>query len=70
MKVKVEEKIWVPKLFFDGKKEFIRHVQKTCVMDIKRLQVNESRYIEGTICLVNTKGMVFREWAHAHKWVP
>ena len=37
-------------------------------MDIKRLQVNDSSYIEGTICLVNerigAKGMVFRAWAH------
>ena len=32
-------------------------------MDIKRLQVNDSSYIEGTICLVNewigAKGMIF-----------
>ena len=28
-------------------------VQKTHVMGIKRLQVNDSSYIEGTICLVN-----------------
>ena len=42
-----------PKLFFDGRREFIRCVRKTCVMDIKRLQVNDSSYIEGTICLVN-----------------
>ena len=42
-----------PKIFFDGRKEFIRRVQKTCIMDIKRLQVNDSSYIEGTICLVN-----------------
>ena len=37
-------------------------------MDIKRLQVNDSSYIKGTICLVNeqvgAKGMVFRAWAH------
>ena len=26
---------------------------KTRVMDIKRFQVNDSLYIEGTICLVN-----------------
>ena len=39
--------------YFDGRKEFIRHVRKTRVMDIKRLQVNDSLYIEGTICLVN-----------------
>ena len=42
-----------PKIVFDGRKEFIRHVRKTRVMDIKRLQVNNSSYIEGTICLVN-----------------
>ena len=34
-------------------------------MDIKILQVNDSSYIEGTICLVNeligAKGMVFFE---------
>ena len=28
-------------------------VRKTRAMDIKRLQVNDSLYIEGTICLVN-----------------
>ena len=28
-------------------------MRKTRVMDIKRLQVNDSSYIEGTICLVN-----------------
>ena len=37
-------------------------------MDIKRLQVNDSSYIEGTICLVGgwvgAGGMVFRAWAH------
>ena len=43
----------VPKIFFDGRKEFIRHVRKIRVMDIKRLQVNDSSYIEGIICLVN-----------------
>ena len=42
-----------PKVFFDGRKEFIRRVQKTRVIDIKQLQVNDSSYIEGTICLVN-----------------
>ena len=41
----------VPKIFFDGRREFIRRVRKTRVMDIKRLQVNDSLYIEGTICL-------------------
>ena len=53
MKVLKRNKRRVPKIFFDGRKEFIRHVQKTRVMDIKRLQVNDSSYIEGTICLVN-----------------
>ena len=48
-----EKKRWAPKIFFDGRKEFIRRVRKTRVMDIKRLQVNDSSYIEGTICLVN-----------------
>ena len=28
-------------------------MRKTRVMDIKQLQVNDSSYIEGTICLVN-----------------
>ena len=41
-----------PKKFFDGK-EFIGCMQKTGIMDIKRLQVTNSSYIEGTICLVN-----------------
>ena len=54
------------KYFFDGRKEFIRRVQKTRAMDIKRLQVNDSWYIEGTICLVSewigAKGMVFQAW--------
>ena len=53
MKMKVEElelekKRRAPKIFFDGRKEFIRHVRKTCLMDIKLLQVNDSSYIEGT----------------------
>ena len=49
---KKQEKRQVPKIFFDGRKEFISHVWKTGVMDIKRLQVTDSSYIEGTICLV------------------
>ena len=58
MKMKVlernkEKKRQASKIFFDGRKEFIRRVQKTCVMDIKQLQVNDSSYIEGIICLVN-----------------
>ena len=53
MKMKVlernkEKKRRAPKIFFDGRKEFIRCVRKICVMDIKRLQVNDSSYIEGT----------------------
>ena len=48
-----EEKRQAPKIFFDERKEFIRCVRKTYVMDIKRLQVNDSSYIEGTICLLN-----------------
>ena len=41
---------------FDGRKKFIRRVcvRKTHIMDIQRLQVNDSSYIEGTICLVYT----------------
>ena len=50
---KERKKQWAPKIFFDSRKEFIRRVRKTRVMDIKRLQVNDSSYIEGTICLVN-----------------
>ena len=38
-------------------------MRKTRVMNIKRLQVNDSSYNEGTICLVNewigAMGMVF-----------
>ena len=48
-----EKKQQAPKIFFCRMKEFIRCVRKTRVMDIKRLQVNDSSYIEGTICLVN-----------------
>ena len=40
-------------MFFDERKEFIRCVRKTRLMDIKRLQINDSSYIESTICLVN-----------------
>ena len=55
MKETNKEKIQrAPKIFFDGRKEFIRRMRKTCVMDIKQLQVNDSSYTEGTICqLVN-----------------
>ena len=39
MKQRNKKKQRVPKIFFDGKKEFIRHMRKTGVMapDIKRL---------------------------------
>ena len=56
MKMKVEElekKRRAPKILFDERKEFIRCVRKTRLMHIKRLQVNDSSYIGGTICLVN-----------------
>ena len=43
----------VPKIFFDGRKEFVRRMRKTGAMDIKQLQVTNSSYIESTICLVN-----------------
>ena len=46
--MKVEKKRRAPKMFFDGRKEFIRHMQKTGVMDIKQLRVTNSSYIEGT----------------------
>ena len=52
-KYAMKMKRWAPKIFFDGRKEFIRRVRKTRIMDIKLLQVNDSSYIEGTICLVN-----------------
>ena len=50
---KKQEKQRVPKIFFDGRKEFIRCMKKTVTMGIKRLQVTDSSYIEGTTCLVN-----------------
>ena len=50
---------------FVGRKEFIRLMQKARVINIKRLQLNNFWYIEGTICLVNGwMGMVFWAWAH------
>ena len=52
-KVEERKKTTGAQNIFDGRKEFIRRVRKTRVMDIKRLQVNDSSYIEGTICLVN-----------------
>ena len=49
-----EKKRRAPKIFLmEGRSLFIRRVRKTRVMDIKQLQVNDSSYIEGTICLVN-----------------
>ena len=53
MKETKKKKRRAPKIFFYRRKEFIRRVQKIRVMDIKQLQVNDSSYIEGTICLVN-----------------
>ena len=53
MKMKVEEKNDGRLKFFLMEGRVYRRVQKTRVMDIKRLQVNDSSYIEGTICLVN-----------------
>ena len=40
---------------YDGKKEFIRSIWKSCVMDIcmNEHQVNNSGYNKGAICLVN-----------------
>ena len=52
-RIRIRKKRQVPKIFFDGRKEFIRHMRKTHLMDIKLLQFNDSSYIEGTICLVN-----------------
>ena len=48
-----KEKMMGVQNIFVGRKEFIRCVQKACVVYIKRLQVTDSSYIEGTICLVN-----------------
>ena len=52
-KVETKKKRRVPKIFMLGRKEFISRVRKARVMDIKRLQVTDSSYIEGTICLIN-----------------
>ena len=38
---------------YDGRKEFIRPMWKSCVIDFDELQVNDSWYSEGAICLVN-----------------
>ena len=66
MKMKVEEleeKNDGHLKYFLMEEEFIKRMRKTRVMDIKRLQVNDSSYIEGIICLVNkwigAMGMVF-----------
>ena len=40
-------------VYKNGCEEFIRHLWKGRVIDIKELQVNNSWYNEGTICLVN-----------------
>ena len=58
MKMKVEELELEKndgrlKYFLMEGRSLIRRVQKTRLMDIKLLQVNNSSYIEGTICLVN-----------------
>ena len=53
VEVELEKKRRAPKIIFDGRKKFIRRVRKTRLMDIKLLQVNDSSYIERTICLVN-----------------
>ena len=42
MKESRRKKRRVPKIFFDGRKEFIRCVRKTHVMDIKQLRLNNS----------------------------
>ena len=34
-RIRRRKKRRVPKIFFDGRREFIRHVRKTRVMDIK-----------------------------------
>ena len=52
---KQRKKQRVPKIFFDGRNEFIRRVRKTRVMDIKQLQVNDSSYIEGTYYLFSKR---------------
>ena len=41
-------------------------MRKTRVMDIKRLQVNDSSYIEGTICLVKVPWGWFFECGHTN----
>ena len=55
MKVELEKKRRAPKIFFDGRKEFIRRVRKTRLLDIKLLQVNDSSYIEGTTYLFSKR---------------
>ena len=67
----LEKKPRARKNVFDGRGEFIRRLWKGHVMDINESQVNDSWYIEGTICLVNgwmcAKGMVFWLWAHERR---
>ena len=57
MKIKQrnKKKQRAPKIFFDGRKEFIRCVRKTRAMDIKQLQVNDPSYIEGTTYLFSKR---------------
>ena len=41
------------KSIIDGRKPFIRHIQKNVENDLHKLQVNDYEYNKGTICLVN-----------------
>ena len=55
------------KNIIDGRKAFIRCIQKTGIYDFDKLWVNDSGHNEGTIYLVNgwinAKGMVFEHGA-------
>ena len=66
--MRIRKKRRVHKNVFDGRGELLRHLWKGHVMDIDEPQVNDSWYIEGTICLVNewmsAKAMVFQAWVH------
>ena len=62
-----------PKIFFDGRKEFIRRVWKARAMDIKRLQVKDFWYVNWRYYLFSKwvnrcQGDDF--WAWAHERVP
>ena len=71
MKVELEEKNDGRLKYFCWKERVYKARTENSCMDIKQLQVNDSWYIEGTICLVNewmdAKGMVFRAWAHERR---